>query len=98
MNLEEIKDKNRNIAILKGIDFNEVGEIVTETTGLIDNLLELNSKYRNNEWFPTIEENEAQLKVFLEEQFYPDKDIQVLKNKARKGLFEIANLKKKLIF
>lgn len=98
MNLDEIKDRNKSIAVLKGIDFDSIPITISDTAGLINDLIELDSSHRNNEWLFTIEEAEAQLKSFLNEQFYPDKDIQILKVSARKGLSEISRLKKKLMF
>lgn len=95
MKLDEITDRNRSQAILRGIPLN-IDNSFDDAKELLNIMIRLKSTYRNNMLMPSVISYENDLRRFIDEQFEDDVDIDELKVKAAKILIEIDNLKQQL--
>ena len=95
MLISEITDENLVWAKLKGIELDFTTSYY-EIVDLLNTLIRLRSPYRNSQWLAIIAAFEDRLSMFLNEPFGDDPDIVELKEKARRMLRNIAELKSRL--
>jgi len=95
MRLCEIDDQDRTWAKTTGIDL-DIDEQYKRAVDVLDMLKQIKSPQLNRNWLPTIENIETNLSKIINANFANDQSSLDIKNKARKMLIEIRNLKNQL--
>lgn len=95
MRIDEIDNIDKSWAILNGINL-DIDTLFQDAQNILLLLIKLKSPYRNRILLPSVEKVEENLKNIINATLAHDSSTRLLKQKARKMLNEIQNLKNQL--